>query len=174
MKQIYSESDILRFLYDEMPREESERFVDELVNNQSLWNLFEEIKEIHDSLPEINLEPSDICVASILNKINETPQPVKKANRFSSVLSYGLPGLLTLIGVVSVVFFTNDFKSKSAPEISNYWNITDTHQKIQGLKTRLESNGDQYWVARKIYGNAYLLTENSSGATKMVSGIVNK
>jgi len=76
MKRRFSDDDLLRFLYNEMPPADSERLMDALVRDESLWQRYESFQQTAESLSEVKFEPSQRAVDAVMSYVNETPSVV--------------------------------------------------------------------------------------------------
>jgi len=93
MKTAFSDDDILKFLYDEMSREESEVFLDALARDEALWQRFETFQSVNDQLQTLRLEPAAAQIGRIMELVraeNPAPEAVKIGGGFSPAQTMGL------------------------------------------------------------------------------------
>lgn len=76
MKRRFSDDDLLRFLYNEMPPADSERLLDALVKDEALMERYESFQEIAESLSEVKYEPSKRSTDAIMAYVSSTPSVV--------------------------------------------------------------------------------------------------
>lgn len=76
MKRRFSDDDLLRFLYNEMTTADSERLMEALVRDESLWERYESFQQIAESLSDVRFEPSQKSVDAVLTYVAETPSVV--------------------------------------------------------------------------------------------------
>ncbi len=91
MKKLFTEEDILRFLYNEMSIRESEAFLDVLYSDEDLWEKFEYFQQTVDTLRPLDLEPSEESLEAVLSFVQDT-QPT---GQHPKELSASFPTLST-------------------------------------------------------------------------------
>lgn len=69
----YNDEDILRFLYDEMPSEESEVFLTALCSEEGLWERYEMFQEVVEQASGLRFEPSEESLQRIQDVVKATP-----------------------------------------------------------------------------------------------------
>lgn len=76
MKRRFSDDDLLRFLYNEMTPADSEKLMDALVRDESLWERYESFQQTAESVSDVRFEPSQKSVDAVLTYVAETPSVV--------------------------------------------------------------------------------------------------
>lgn len=66
MKQLYTENDIIRFIYDEMDEEEFASFFEVLCKDPELWESYEQLKSAQEALILPDYSPSRQTESSIM------------------------------------------------------------------------------------------------------------
>jgi len=67
MTKTFTQNDVVRYLYDEIPAQEKARFEDALACNSELVDLFYELSAVKRSLDGAARNPSDHIIESILD-----------------------------------------------------------------------------------------------------------
>lgn len=85
MKQMFTDEDIIRFLYNEMGYRETEVFLDALYKDDSLWERYEAFQHIVDKLDDVQMEPSKEACDNIMRYVEETAPVAEKKKAFAFV-----------------------------------------------------------------------------------------
>lgn len=72
MKRIFTDDDLLRFLYNELPPAESNELLDELVKDEALWERFEAFQHTEEQLAAAVATPSEQSVEHVMNYVKAT------------------------------------------------------------------------------------------------------
>ncbi len=76
MKRRFSDDDLLRFLYNEMPPADSERLMDALVRDEALLKRYESFQQIAENFSDLRYEPSQKSTEAIMAYVSSTPSIV--------------------------------------------------------------------------------------------------
>ncbi len=107
----YNDEDILRFLYDEMPSEESEAFLTALCSEEGLWERYEMFQEVVEQASGLRFEPSEESMQRIQDVVKATPAlpahalantdqaPVTHASRPAIVNNLVMAVMALLVGI---------------------------------------------------------------------------
>ena len=112
MSKRFTDDDILRFIYDEMPLSESNAFLDELCLDEALWQQYERLQEISEKVSGLSFEPSESTTQNILQHVADTrPAPIEavpaaplkiKVPTARRSLNTALLGVLFLLGSATI------------------------------------------------------------------------
>lgn len=72
MKRRFSDDDLLRFLYNELPQAESDRLMDALVKDEELWQRYESFQQVAEQMPEVALQPSEASVEAVMAHVRSS------------------------------------------------------------------------------------------------------
>lgn len=153
MKTAFSDDDILKFLYDEMSREESEVFLDALARDEALWQRFETFQSVNDQLQTLRLEPGTAQVGRIMDVVraeNPAPEAVKIGGGFSPAKTMGLVMGFMFLMLIGLGLFQDKFmpagrslsgtfrtNMPAAPaDAANDWDDEDIEARIQSIRVR--------------------------------------
>ena len=67
MTKTFTQDDVVRYLYNEIPKNEVARFEEAMICDSTLLNMFHELRAIKGKLSEVELLPSDHVTKSILD-----------------------------------------------------------------------------------------------------------
>lgn len=67
MTKTFTQDDVVRYLYNEIPQNEKARFEEAMICNSMLLNLFHELSAIKGKLDEVEISPSDRVTQKILD-----------------------------------------------------------------------------------------------------------
>ena len=67
MTKTFTQDDVVRYLYNEIPNNEKARFEEAMICNSTLLNLFHELSAVKDKLDIAEISPSDRVTQSILD-----------------------------------------------------------------------------------------------------------
>ena len=67
MTKTFTQDDVVRYLYNEIPPKEKARFEEAMICNSTLLNLFHELSALKDQLNKVNFAPSDQVTQKILD-----------------------------------------------------------------------------------------------------------
>ena len=67
MTKTFTQDDVVRYLYNEIPKKERLRFEEELICNNVLLDLFHELRAVKNSLDKNEKSPSDRVIENIFN-----------------------------------------------------------------------------------------------------------
>lgn len=70
MKQIYTEDDVIRYVYGEMDEEEYPVFFEILCKDPDLWQMFESLQQIKSELGEALYDPSEATCRAIMEEVH--------------------------------------------------------------------------------------------------------
>lgn len=70
MKQIYTEDDVIRYVYGEMDEEEYPVFFEVLCKDPELWQMFESFQQVKSELGEALYSPSEATTVAIMEEVN--------------------------------------------------------------------------------------------------------
>lgn len=93
MKQLYTEQDILRFLYDEMDEEEYASFFEVLCKDPEMWEVYEQMKETRDSLGTIEENPSEKNERKIMAVAREAARQMRGEGENPVPATRRIPGM---------------------------------------------------------------------------------
>ncbi len=134
MKRSFTNEDIIRFLYNEMPDEEAEQFLDAVCVDEKLWERYEYYQNIVDIIPKEVLTPSSESVDSVMTYVAST-NSVKQTFRtrrgisilwFNKIVSLNAFLLLMVSAVVTSIIGFSIYKNIQSPTIDSA--ITHQHQ----------------------------------------------
>jgi hypothetical protein len=77
MKQIYTEDDVIRYVYGEMDEEEYPVFFEVLCKDAVLWQMFESLQQLKSELGESLQDPSDATCRAIMEEVNRMASEVR-------------------------------------------------------------------------------------------------
>ena len=107
MKKLFTEEDILRFLYNEMSIRESEAFLDVLYSDEKLWEKFEYFQQAVDTLTPLDLEPSEESLEAVLSFVQDTQatdhSPKELSTSFPTLSTPARSHQLVLMAVVLLI-----------------------------------------------------------------------
>lgn len=132
MKKLFTEEDILRFLYNEMSIRESEAFLDVLYSDEKLWATFESYQQAVDTLPSLDLEPSQQSLDAVLSFVEDTqPTTTSTANPDSTSFPLLSPPARShqLVMMAIILLITSLVITSSLFLVS----ITDTPTEVQPM-----------------------------------------
>ena len=66
MIKTFTQDDVVRYLYNEIPNNEKASFEEAMICNSTLLNLFHELSAIKGKLDEVEISPSDRATKGIL------------------------------------------------------------------------------------------------------------
>ncbi|MEL6675514.1 MAG: hypothetical protein AAFR61_25125 [Bacteroidota bacterium] len=66
MQRNFQDNDIIRFLYDEMDRPESDAFLDALMQDEELWERYEHFQQVVEGVSQVKEEPKAASVAKVM------------------------------------------------------------------------------------------------------------
>jgi hypothetical protein len=159
MKQLYTEHDILRFLYDEMDEEEYQSFFEVLCKDPEMWASYESLQETKGLLAEVHLEPSYRTETRILETARQAAEAMRAVPKQKGIklhqASYWAAFTLVTILTVGYAFHTDWF---SAGEMSNPESFTDDHSWIHHRLQRME---DERLLPASLKQNEYQLINYS-------------
>ncbi len=72
MKRRFSDDDLLRFLYNELPPAESDRMMDALVKDEELWQRYESFQQVAEQMPEVALQPSEASLEAVMAHVRSS------------------------------------------------------------------------------------------------------
>lgn len=72
MKKKFTDDDVLRFLYEEMDKSESEEFVDALCKDDTLLEKYDTFESVYKKLDDVSISPSDESCNNILEFVRST------------------------------------------------------------------------------------------------------
>lgn len=72
MKRKFTDEDILRFLFDEMDKDESDAFLSALCSDESLWERYEHFQEVVEKSSGLEYEPSDEACQNVMAYVEAT------------------------------------------------------------------------------------------------------
>lgn len=106
MKGKYTKNDVLKYLYGEMDPAEHHDFLEALCTDEDLFETFEAVKEAHDDLGTVDLQPSDASVDRVMHYARSSARTSRPPQ--NPFLITGKNRLLNYHHMVSVVmvFFT--------------------------------------------------------------------
>jgi hypothetical protein len=176
MKEAFDENDILRFIYDELEPLEHEAFVEALMEDEDLFNRYEELKEAHSSLASTSLEaPSDISVHRVMSFARKS---VRERPGAAFLLTHGKSKMVGFNHLVSVlmVFFTvgtiavamltyDKVVREEAPQatMSLDWDDTQLNQKINFARFNLNNiRGNNREAVLPVYHDTYRVVKTSN------------
>ena len=134
MKKLFTEEDILRFLYNEMSIRESEAFLDVLYSDEKLWTTFEAYQQAVDTLPSLELEPSQQSLDAVLSFVEDTqPTSSQKPDSASFPLLSPPARSHQLVMMAIVLLITSLVITSSLFLVS----ITDTPAEVQPMGQNL-------------------------------------
>lgn len=93
MKQVYTEQDIIRFLYDEMDEEEYASFFEVLCKDPEMWAVYEQLKDTRDSLVTFEDNPSERTERNILDVAREAARQMREEKEKPTPTVSRLPGM---------------------------------------------------------------------------------
>lgn len=67
MTKTFTQDDVVRYLYNEIPQNEKTLFEEAMICNSTLLNLFHELSDVKGKLDEVKMSPSDRVTKSILD-----------------------------------------------------------------------------------------------------------
>jgi hypothetical protein len=159
MKQLYTEHDILRFLYNEMDEEEYQSFFEVLCKDPEMWAAYEALQDTKEMLPQLALEPSVRSENRILEAARVAAEAMKakpsgqKQNRRQpylwasvSLLFFMALGYSYEAGILSPASSTQEDR------------ITEDHSWIHHRLQRME---DERLLPTQLKGNQYQLVNYS-------------
>ena len=162
MKKLFTEEDILRFLYNEMSIRESEAFLDVLYSDEKLWSTFESYQQAVDTLPSLELEPSQQSLDAVLSFVEDT-QPSNSTKldstsfpllsppaRSHQLVMMAIVLLITSLVITSSLFLVSftDTPTEVQPMGQNLveeelpivpdWEGEELNEEIERIKERIE------------------------------------
>lgn len=167
MKRKFTDEDILRFLFDEMDKDESDAFLSALCSEESLWERYEYFQEVVEKSSGLKYEPSEEACQNVMAYVEATSPNVPldpektpyllglKSSKISlnAVLMFVLAlfGSITIIGsVYQMQKFeegrkqTNNFKEEQVVEPTNWddanleWENSDLEDRIKDVEMELQ------------------------------------
>lgn len=97
----FGDEAIIRFLFDEMDRAESEAFLSALCADEALWQRYEYFQEVVEQLGTLQEAPSDYAVEQIMAYVRRPAPPAQPPAWFPFALN-----LNALVVAAMVVFFS--------------------------------------------------------------------
>ena len=79
MTKTFTQDDVVRYLYNEIPQKDKARFEEQLICNSTLLDMLHEMRAVKNQLDQLEETPSDSTINSILEySRNFDLQSVKK------------------------------------------------------------------------------------------------
>ncbi|MDP5172775.1 MAG: hypothetical protein NWR72_21230 [Bacteroidia bacterium] len=72
MKRRFTDDDLLRFLYNEMPPADSDLLMDALVKDEELFERYESFQQAAEQLSEVSYQPSAKSVEAVMSYVRES------------------------------------------------------------------------------------------------------
>jgi len=160
MKQIYTEDDVIRYVYGEMDEEEYPVFFEVLCKDAVLWQMFESLQQLKSDLGESLQDPSDATCRAIMEEVNRmalevkasTPEPAKKAHARYVLFPTGLVLGLFIAGAgfaLQQMFFTSDHPQKAELSADDHAWMYDRLYRMEDDRVLPEITGsDAYRLVR--------------------------
>ena len=151
MKQNFTEEDIIRFLFNEMPSQESNNFLDALCKDEELWENFEKYQQVSDKLVPIQLTPSDQSIQHIMDFVSDTQEVAGKksgkgftSSRVNTLLLSGL--ILLATGTILGSVYHGKIADPSGNAISQQqeavlldWEEKELDLQIESIKEEIQN-----------------------------------
>ena len=153
MKTVFSDNDLLLFLYDEMPYQDANALVKALAEDENLLARYEYFQRVSGQVSTISYEPSDTSIQSILQVVAE-----EKPKAPSSSLGNGNWRTAILTGVCMLAFGITAFigtqsrqmeGSSSASVVTTssinaeaVWDDDSFSEQIEGIQDRTKELQD--------------------------------
>ena len=105
MKRMFTDEDIIRFIYEEMNPKESDAFLTELCTDESLWERYERLQHMNEQVVNAVLEPSPESVERVMTFVKESAHtqvksPKKRRNPIKKFLAGKIPVAVSLNAVI--------------------------------------------------------------------------
>lgn len=104
MKQLYTENDIIRFIYDEMDEEEFASFFEILCKDPELWESYEQLKSAQEALSIPEYAPSPQSENLIMAAANKAAQEMASEKSESSTKYFADPYFRNITLTFSLLF----------------------------------------------------------------------
>lgn len=183
MGKTFDKNDVLRFLYDEMEPIEQDDFLDQLCNDEELWNTYEELKASKEQLePKVLIDdPSVRSIQKVLNfarhSVLHSPEPSGVSGHrrvpFHIVLSVIMVICTSLTISLGVYAYnhSSDDTIYTSETTQVQWDISHLDRRIQKVKLNLQNLSGNRETVLPLYHDTYRLVKTadfSPGAANVV------
>lgn len=151
MKTIFSDNDLLLFLYDEMPFDKANELVTALSQDEELLARYEYFQRSASALSSLVIEPPQQAIDAIMEGVRKDAAMRKKRDRGGSLRTALLTGMCALAFMVTAFagnwFATNPAKSSKASttvSVANdaLWDDASFSDQIENLENRTKALQD--------------------------------
>lgn len=124
----FSDNDLLRFLYDELPKSEADALVMALSHDDELLNRYEMFQSLAEETSKLQFEPSQESLDAIMAEVSLLPEPVLEVaptGPSDTVLNkHGWRNALLTGACVLVFGFVTIWTNKQVKQLANAETVT--------------------------------------------------
>jgi len=149
MERKFEESDIIKFIYDEMTASEHEQFVEALCTDEALWEKYETLLTTKEAIEHVEYEPSTYSCEKVMEYVHQTSSDGSRGPRKPTVpgMAFEWYGVLTFIMVLftslTITGSVYNMKQNSSPLVQQVpkkevieWD-DDLDKQIESVEGRL-------------------------------------
>ena len=151
MKTVFSDNDLLLFLYDEMPYDRANELVTALSHDEELLSRYEYFQRSASALKSIEIEPPQQAIDAVMEGVRKDAAMRKKQGRGGSLRTALLTGMCAIAFMVTAFagnwFAINPAESSRANttvSVANdaLWDDASFSDQIENLENRTKALQD--------------------------------